>query len=203
MATAPPQRAELREACVAEALTIVSEQGLEQLSLREVARRLGVSHGAPYKHFASRDHLLAEMVARAFADFARHLDAHPPGGSAHDDMGAMGRAYLSYALEHPLAYRLMFGTPLPDPATHPAMMLEARHAFALLKDRLAAVRAAEGRPADEPTVNLDAMFVWSTMHGLAGIISGETAAHLGLPPTVLADAPEYTLSMIGRALESQ
>ena len=57
----------MREACVEEALAIVGEAGLEALSLREVARRLHVSHQAPYKHFPSRDHILAEVVGRAFA----------------------------------------------------------------------------------------------------------------------------------------
>ncbi|MFX4450801.1 TetR/AcrR family transcriptional regulator, partial [Acinetobacter baumannii] len=47
------------------------------LSLRDVARRLGVSHQAPYKHFPSRDHILAEVVGRAYASFAAHLEKRP------------------------------------------------------------------------------------------------------------------------------
>jgi len=58
---------DLRERCVTEALAIIQEQGVEQLSLRDVARRLGVSHQAPYKHYANRDALLAEVVARELA----------------------------------------------------------------------------------------------------------------------------------------
>jgi AcrR family transcriptional regulator len=193
-------KANLREDCVVEALAIVAEQGLEKLSLREVARRLGVSHQAPYKHFPSRDHILAEIVARAFSAFATFLDQRPRTGEPHADMGAMGRAYLSYALEHPLNYRLMFGTPLPDPEAHPEMMREARHAFELLKEALGALHAAEGRPAGEAAVNLDAMFVWSTMHGLAGIMGGNAGQQVGLAPDELAATPEHVLMRISAAL---
>ncbi len=103
---------DVREACIDEALVIIEAEGIEALSLREVARRLGVSHQAPYKHYPSRDHLLAEVVRRAFAAFADHLDARPRKADPFADLHAMGQAYLDYALRHPLQYRLIFGTPL-------------------------------------------------------------------------------------------
>ena len=149
------------------ARAIIAEHGVEGLSLREVARRLGVSHQAPYKHYPSRDHLLAEVIARAYAAFAAHLDARPHHDDPHADLHAMGEAYLSYALSHPLEYRLMFGTPLPDPAAHPDMMRQSRHAFALLRDAIARLdRPEAGHAAPE----LDAMYVWATVHGLASLI---------------------------------
>ncbi|MBV9750100.1 MAG: helix-turn-helix transcriptional regulator, partial [Acetobacteraceae bacterium] len=148
-----------------EALAIIEEAGVEALSLRDVARRLGVSHQAPYKHFPSRDHLLAEIVARAFAAFARHLDARPRSDDPHHDLAAMGEAYLRYATEHPLQYRLMFGTPLPDPNQHPEMMRSAQHAFSLLRDRLARMDGGREPKRAADAAELDALFVWSTMHG--------------------------------------
>jgi AcrR family transcriptional regulator len=134
-----------------------------------------VSHQAPYKHFPSRDHILAEAVRQAFAHFASHLDARPMTGEPWADLGAMGHAYLSYALEHPLHYRLMFGTPLPDPLEHPAMMEQARHAFQLLRD------AVSHLPGRQAPAELDAMFVWAVMHGTAGILHGQALEHLSLP----------------------
>gem|GEM_PF-1537080 len=124
---------DLREACIREALAIIEVGGVESLSLREVARRLGVSHQAPYKHFPDRDHILAEIVRRAFESFATYLDSRPLTGDPINDMHEMGMAYLRYARTHPLQYRLMFSTPLPDPAQHPQMMQSARHAFDLLQ----------------------------------------------------------------------
>lgn len=192
----------LKDDCVREALAIIEEEGVERLSLRDVARRLGVSHQAPYKHFPSRDHILAEIVRRAFEAFARHLDERPRSPDPYEDLGSMGRAYLDYARERPLSYRLMFGTPLPDPAEHPAMMESARHAFSLLRDCLLRIREVEGRPATAEAAELDALFVWSTMHGLSGILQSHTLPTLGLSSAVLGAATEHTLRRIGGALSS-
>ena len=195
---------DLREACIREALAIIDAEGVEELSLREVARRLGVSHQAPYKHFPSRDHILAEIVARAFASFARYLNEQPHSENPHADLLAMSSAYLRYAREHPLQYRLMFGTPLPDTETHPHMMAQARHAFSLLCEALRR-RSVPGKgtgdsAASDAAVLLDALFVWSALHGLSGISSGCTLQELGMPPGVIDKAVPHMLERIGSAL---
>ena len=198
--------ADLGEACVREALAILGQDGLEALSLREVARRLGVSHQAPYKHFPSRDHLVAELVRRAFADFAHHLDTNPPAGDPDRDLAAMGGAYLAYARAHPLHYRLMFGTPLPNPADHPAMLQAARHAFSLLCEALARMHtdaAGQKVTVDDDRVRLDALFVWSAMHGLASIRQAPALDTLDLPPALLQAASTHVLQRIGQALTSR
>ena len=63
--TNPTSKIDLKEACVVAAQEVIAERGVENLSLREVSRKLGVSHQAPYKHYPSRDHLLAEPVYRS------------------------------------------------------------------------------------------------------------------------------------------
>jgi AcrR family transcriptional regulator len=196
MARSRTPAGDLREACVREAFFIVGESGLEALSLREVARRLHVSHQAPYKHFASRDHLLAELVGRAFDDFAAHLDARTKSDDPALDFLHMGQAYLAYASSHPLHYRLMFGARLPDPAAHPDMMRRARHAFTMLRDGIAGL---PNRAADAPA-DLDALFAWSAVHGLAGLLETHALPASGMAATLLADAGAYTLLQIGRAL---
>jgi AcrR family transcriptional regulator len=187
---------DVREACVREALAIVGENGIEALSLRDVARRLGLSHQAPYKHFASRDHLLAELVGRAFTDFAAQLDARERSDNPAMDFFYMGQAYLAFAQSQPLYYRLMFGATLPDPAAHPDMMQRAQHAFSLLR---AGVAALPNRPPDAPT-DLDALFAWSAVHGLATLLHTHACQAAGFPTAVLADAGPHTLLRIGAAL---
>lgn len=184
---------------MAEALAIIDEEGLDKLSLREVARRLGVSHGAPYKHYPSRDHLLAEVVRLAFEDFAAHLDARAPTEDPKDDMWAMGQAYMVFALSHPLQYRLMFSTSLPNPGEHPEMMRSARHAFDLLRRALA--RCGAGA-VDPRALDRDALFVWSAIHGLASIMRSDVMGIIDLEGDPPAAIVEHVLRRIGDALES-
>lgn len=195
----------LGEACVDEALAVIAQDGLEGLSLREVARRLGVSHQAPYKHFKSRDHLLAEAMRRCFRQFAASLRAAREADTqdgAGDPMGAMnglGGAYLAFARDHPLEYRLMFGTPWPDVADHPDLLRDARYAFDVLRDGLRALHAQAG-PVDARRVDLDAIFVWSSMHGLASLMESSAMAHLDLPDAVAAAVPAHAKRLIDAAL---
>lgn len=185
----------LQEACIREALAIIEVEGVESLSLREVARRLGVSHQAPYKHFPDRDHILAEIVRRAFESFAAYLDSRPLTGDAKTDMHEMGRAYLRYARSHPLQYRLMFNTPLPDPTRHPQMMASARHAFDLLRE---GVGQLPPDPAHQP--DLDSLYIWSTLHGLASILQSHALHTLTLSDELLAHAADHALMRIGLGL---
>ncbi|MFY8093219.1 MAG: TetR/AcrR family transcriptional regulator [Niveispirillum sp.] len=191
---------DLKEACVSEAFAIIAAEGLEKLSLREVARRLGVSHQAPYRHFPSRDHILAEVVARAFDHFAAYLDDRQHTPDPEQDLGGMGVAYLRYAGRHPLEYRLMFATPLPDHTQHPGMMRSARHAFTLLEQGLERMRSAQGTDCPPEVITLDALFIWSALHGLAGIQNGSAIDTLALDPRLLAEAPMHLLTRISHAL---
>ena len=193
---------DLKEECIREGLKIIAKDGIGKLSLREVARRLGVSHQAPYKHFPSRDHILAAIVARSFDAFARHLDRHPKTDDPDADMGKMGQAYLEYAHRHALEYGLMFNTPLPDGKKHPEMMANAKHAFALLCDALRRkARLRGGIPADE-AVMLDALFIWSGLHGLASIAASSTVATLEITPPVLARSGMHLLQRLSQAMDT-
>lgn len=191
---------ELREACVLAAREIIARRGLEKLSLREVARELGVSHQAPYKHYPSRDHLLAEVMRRCFQDMAAYLDARVLTADAEADLRALGERYLRYAAEHPLEYRLMFGTPWPEPATHPDLVLDAVHALDVLRVALRRTRAASTPEAGG--VDLDAMLIWSTLHGLASITHADVMQHLALADGVQAQVPAHVLEMLALALKA-
>lgn len=194
---------DLREACVAEALAIIGEQGVEGLSIREVARRLGVSHQAPYKHFPSSEHLLAELVRRTYVMFGDHLDHRARGASPSDDMRCMGEAYFGFAANHPLHYRLLFGTPLPNPSEHPEMMHEARKAFALLLEGVARMRTQAPPDLSDAQLQLDALFVWSVVHGLASLMQTAALHQIGLDRRTLTAAMPHVLTRIGHALSCE
>lgn len=189
----------LREACVQVAHALIAERGLEQLSLRDVARRLGVSHQAPYKHYPSRDHLLAEVIRRCFQRFAAGLSARERDADPMRDLRNLGRQYLLLALQHPLEYKLMFGTPWPDTADHPDLLRDARAAFGVLREALGPMyRGALGRD----DIDLHAMFIWSSMHGLATILQSNVMQHLDVSETVLTTAVEHAMDMVDAALRA-
>ena len=93
--TPPPSiPLELREACVVAAREVIAEKGVENLSLRDVARKLGVSHQAPYKHYPQpRSPPGRSDAAPAFERFAQHLDARGQFDDPKEDLAALGRQY--------------------------------------------------------------------------------------------------------------
>jgi len=194
----------LREACLLEAIEAIRDKGVEGLSLRDVARRLQVSHQAPYKHFASKDHLLAEVIRRCLHDFAIHLrgsgvaeDGTPL--APQDAMRALGHAYLSYAAAQPLEYRLMFMTAWPDEARSLGLASDARAAFDVLGARLEAVRAYSSNTERDH----DAMFVWSAIHGIASVLQSEAMEYLSFSPSNTEAAVAHAMSLIDVALSEQ
>lgn len=194
--SAPPL--ELRDACIVAAQDVIAERGVENLSLREVARKLGVSHQAPYKHYPSRDHLLAEVMRRCFQRFAAHLDARPRHEDPEQDLGSLGMQYLAYAREHPLEYRLMFSTTWPASAQQADLVSDATHAFDVLRGVLR--RMHGDSPEVRETVELDALYIWSTVHGLAGVMNGQCIDKLDLKGRVLKQAIRHAMERMGRGL---
>lgn len=191
---------DLREACLTEALAIISTSGVENLSLREVARRLGVSHQAPYRHFASRDHVLAEIVRRAFVDFAAALGSPQPTDNPATDTLALGMAYVGFAFDEPLKYRLMFGGTLPEPGEHPGMMLGARQAFNVLRAALIRLFEALGQQSDSDLIDREALFAWSSLHGVVSLMRTDAIDTLDLAPSARAAFVAHALQKIGAAL---
>jgi len=188
---------DLREACLAEALGILAESGVEALSLREVARRLNVSHQAPYRHFESRDHLLVELVGRAFEAFTAELENRTRADDPLEDLGHLGRAYLRYAASHPLHYRLMFGTAIPHPEKYPEVTAKALRPFAILREAIARVHGSQGATDAGMAA---ALFVWSTVHGMATLHQTGVLGVLGLDPNGIEAAGDEMLAKIGHAL---
>ena len=92
---------DLRQAVLQTAGKILEKEGVGALSLRELARRAGVSHNAPYRHFSDRDSLLTALAAEGFEMLGDALESRP--------RREMGEAYVEFALAHPERFRLMFG----------------------------------------------------------------------------------------------
>ena len=136
---------DLRAALVRAAEEVLEEQGLAGLSIREVARRAGVSHNAPYRHFADRESLLAELAAEGFRRLGAELAAH----SGRE----IGEAYVRFALAQPERYRLMFNA--------------KREAAQETYDTLVSAFREDRAIADPEKA---AAAAWALMHGLAQLL---------------------------------
>jgi AcrR family transcriptional regulator len=102
---------DLRRSLIDGAIALMQEVEINQLSLREICRRIGVSHNAPYRHFADKDELLTAVAEEGFLILRDTIEAEI-GKAPYNplkELQDIGIAYIQFALEHPSQYRLMFG----------------------------------------------------------------------------------------------
>ncbi|KJK58226.1 TetR/AcrR family transcriptional regulator [Saccharothrix sp. ST-888] len=169
----------LRERLVDVGVDLVMSEGAASLGLREIARRAGVSHGAPRRYFPTHHALLSAIAHRGFADlgarFAAAADATAPPRA---QLQAIGRVYVGYALEHRGMFELMFRHDLLDSERHgsdrPRLRESTLPLFELLVGlvtRHRAERDAAHRPgqdaAAEPPPAVTVAALWSNLHGIA------------------------------------
>jgi len=168
---------ELRPALLAAALEVLQERGASGVSLREVARRAGVSHAAPAHHFSDKAALLTAVAVQGFERFHTALERagvgvpHPVAA-----LGATGRAYVQFAARHRTEFELMFR---PEHLTHdsPELVVARERAHQLLVQRVVDAQRSGYAPGLSPEDV--ALAAWSTVHGLATLwLDGNLAAHV-------------------------
>lgn len=159
--TRPYRHGNLPAALQAAARRILDENGLHSVGLRETARRVGVSATAAYRHFASKDDLLASVAAEGFRELAAAMEGATRGATP---LTRAGLAYIEFAHQNPGLFRLMFGPILADRAKYPPLQAATSRVEALL---LTGVADLDQRPLDD---NLAATAAWSLVHGLSHLI---------------------------------
>ncbi|MBV8095338.1 MAG: TetR/AcrR family transcriptional regulator [Acetobacteraceae bacterium] len=163
----------LREALIEAALSFILERGPAGFAFAEIARAVGVSPAAPYRHFRDRNALIAEIARRGYERFAAELERAWNGGRP-DPVIAIencGKAYLAFARREPASYAAMFQTGFPL-EQEPALMLAADRAFAVI--RAAANAACDAvRPGTiRPPPLMVALHIWALSHGIASLFVG-------------------------------
>jgi AcrR family transcriptional regulator len=147
---------------------IVIAQGLENVSLREAARRAGVSHSAPAHHFGDKDGLLAAYAEQGFSMLADSLETAAIGAAGQpmiDTIKAVGAAYVHFAVEHQGYFQVMFRSGL-DKSAYPELHAQSRRAFGGLM-QLVEVLLQEGD--DTADADVVAAYFWSIAHGLSSL----------------------------------
>ena len=145
---------------------LLDEGGPDALSMREVARRAGCTHQAPYHYFANREAILAALIEAGFDELANRLcEARDLVGT--EDLGtvaeASGNAYVEFALTNPGVFRIMFRRDMCDPARFPGIQVASRRTYDEL-GRLARIRFGEHAIREHETA------LWASVHGLAVLL---------------------------------
>jgi AcrR family transcriptional regulator len=148
---------DLRNALLEAARALLEEGPLAELSLRAVARRAGVSHAAPYRHFPNHEALLVELATEGFVELRGEIvGAASAKGAESDRIAKIGAAYMRFVARRPALARLMFGPQLPN-----------RERFPELGSAADAVGEEIGTALHDPALGLA---VWAAVHGLAMLI---------------------------------
>ncbi len=159
---------DLRRALLDASLALITEEGFGALSLREVARRAGVTHAAPYRHFADKEALLGAVAEEGFrAMTSRMREAMARESSPQMRLRACGVAYVLFAVENASHFRVMFGPHFTRPLALSASS-EQVDAFGVLVGALVeAQRAGDVREGEAQDL---ALTCWSLVHGLASLL---------------------------------
>ena len=173
----PYHHGDLRRAIVKAALEILIKTQSLEISLRELARRAGVSHNAPYKHFANKRELFAAVSTAGFEALTERMsDELVAHRNARARLFAMLRAYIHHGVENPALYRLMFGGYLSSPDdARPAIERAAAEKTKALLARVivggALGRAIPNTPRNERRIAGAILACWSLVHGLTMLLA--------------------------------
>jgi AcrR family transcriptional regulator len=166
----------LRKEIVAAASAMLDEGATEDgVTLRAVARRVGVAAPSIYSHFSDRDAILLEVVREAFDELGEHLTAAASAtGSPKAELEAVCAAYLSFALERPQRYRILFGGAWDASRARSSGSVDADVVAALGSDVFGAFVSALDRcvadgSSSSTDANADAAALWAGLHGYASV----------------------------------
>ncbi len=175
-------------ALIAAAKALLDEGGPGAVSLRETARRVGVSPTATYRHFADKESLLVAVAVEGFREFGAALAKASSDGP--DPLSAMGVAYVHFALSRRGVFRLMFGPQMANRAKYPELKAAADQAFQQLKAGI------QTRPPARGDSDLAAIAAWALVHGLAQLFLD------GILPEAQAETLTRALTSRGQGTDS-
>ena len=167
----PYHHGDLKNALATAALVQVTQKGGQNLSVREAARAVGVSHASAYRHFPNKDALLAEIGEQGFRLLTRAMQdgSAASGGDEIARFIACGIAYVDFAITHRQHLQVMFGGLIEAPDAHPGLVDASTAAFETLRAHVRAGKASGQIRNEDETVL--AIAAWSQVHGFAQLIA--------------------------------
>lgn len=181
----------LREQLLQTTLKIISEQGLEKVSMRKLGELTGVSRTAPYRHFKNKGELLSTIAENGFkklTDSLYSVRKKKPEDPV-EQLKNIGAAYIEYALENSVQYRLMFGHEIIEQDQTPALKKHAESAF---NELLRGVELLEKKDLIKPIEPLIiANTLWSLSHGISTLLMdgqiNRSNSFLNLPAIIIKE----------------
>lgn len=169
----PYHHGDLRQALLQATEELLESSGLENFTLREVARRVGVSHGAPAHHFGDARGLLSEFTAQSFNDMAAEMGRRRARADADgfEQLVATGLAYVLYALAHRARFQLMFRSDRLD-WTRESLASAGAKAYGHLVECTTRIASETGAP--DHRLQQKIALAWSTVHGFATLLIDDT-----------------------------
>ncbi|MEO6525149.1 MAG: TetR/AcrR family transcriptional regulator [Gemmatimonadaceae bacterium] len=159
---------DLRAALVAAALHILEAEGLGAMSLRAVARAVGVSQTAPYRHFPDRRALVGAVAAEGFRRLEVAMQRAMASNAGRIGFKDVARAYVAFGRANPALYRVMFGPEVADTHDLPELAATSTSALRFVQGGLEQLQAAGLVRAGDASVM--ATITWASLHGLVSII---------------------------------
>jgi AcrR family transcriptional regulator len=189
----PYHHGNLRETLLQAAIQLIAEVGPAGFTLREVARRAGVSHNAPYRHFPDREDLLAAMAAQGFRELNKAmLEAVGHHRSSVGRLKRAGLAYVEFALRRPEHFTVMFDAAVFKHKT-PDSAEAAEQAFGTLLGLVKACQDQGRLPSGD--LRQFALLAWSMVHGVAKLATAKR-----LPYESPADVLKFAKFVIDESL---
>ena len=193
---------DLRQKVLNASLTLIKEGGLDRLSMREVARKAGVSHQAPYHYFEDREAILASIAGEGFSKLEQSLvrAAAEAGAEPIKAVEGMGRAYIEFAMRHPAYFQVMFRADAVPLDRYPDARKREDEAFGKLVEGIG--QAFANHPAKVRREMATAC--WAMVHGLATLIlEGSLARKLRIPRARQSQVANEVVGTFTRLLGSK
>lgn len=198
----PYHHGNLRRALVEAALELIDQRGVDDLSVREVARRAGVSSGAPFRHFADKSALLAAVAEDAQRSFLEHTDA-ALRAAPHDPIErfqAIGVAFVEFAVAHPARFRVMNLAAVREVGGDALAELRAKTRDVLRTLVVAAQEAGRLPPGDPAPLMVTA---YALVYGLSRLYVDGLAPGLGLSLDRAGDDARAVTDWLARGLDRE
>jgi AcrR family transcriptional regulator len=189
---------DLKNALIKAGIEILSKEGISGLSLRKVARKTGVSHAAPYAHFADRRALIAAISTEGYRRLYERIEAIA-GEYANEPARQLVEAawaYVQFALDDPDHFKITLSGVVEKERDYPAFVEMSKKNFAAVVQIVEACQA--GGVLDEGPSDLMAVSVWSLVHGLVSLILEGQISHTLFDRWSMREMLVFSLNRIAR-----